>query len=126
MSMGRFFPLAVLATLGYHQSETIQDIVAIPVDTVKIGATHYELYSFRRMIVLHKLSDSLPRDFPNQFDGFLRRNFDSPYRDVALDYWGELYEAQREGEGFLLWSSGPDLENDTEDDIELLVPQTWN
>ena len=117
----KLLPLLTIGFFGYYQSETIQDVVEGPVDIVKVVVTHFELASFRRMIVLQLTTNSLPGHFPQHFDQYLRQNFHSNFRDIAYDYWEEPYQAQKQDNEYVLWSNGPDLEIDTEDDIEIYV-----
>ena len=53
--------------VGYSESETVQDMVEVPVNVAKSAATQHGLSNIYKMALLQAMSGELPTDFTSNF-----------------------------------------------------------
>lgn len=125
MSMRWMNWIPILATggVGITHMEEISAVVEAPVTFAMVAGTQMELATLRRAIVADQVSDGLPVGFPARIDDYIRsRMTTGTGRDPAIDLFGEPYHCEIYRGDYELWSVGPDLIDDTEDDIFVLIP----
>ena len=114
----RWIPIATLGTIGYTQSQEVRDMVEVPITMTKIAGTQLELSSLRKAIMSDQITGDLPRTFPRGLSKYIQsRMTSSTGRDTSNDLWGTPYNCHRERLEYKLWSSGPDLDSRSDDDI---------
>jgi hypothetical protein len=123
MSVFKWLPMGVLSGVGYTQKETISEVAKAPIEMAMVVRTHMEISSIMRFILIDKNSDTIPRGMLSDFKGYLnKRLISSSNRDTSLDPWGNSYNIRIYQNEYEVWSYGPDLDNDTEDDIWTTIP----
>lgn len=122
--------LVVLAILGLLTGLVIANLGRTQLNAEKAAARLMVRSSMKTALNLYRISVS---DFPSTADGLqalvarpsssLASRWSGPYIEGALpvDPWGQPYHYEYPGkhnkEGFDLWSSGPDRQSGTADDI---------
>ena len=125
MDVTKMIPLATMGGLGYSESDTVQEVVEVPVNVAKVAVTQMELANISKMVLVMSISGDLPNNFHSgsQFPQFIEKNFHSAVgRNPSVDFWGEEYQAAKYNDEFQFWSYGPDGEDDTEDDVWVTLP----
>ena len=124
MDVTKLLPMATVGGVGATNTEAIEDVIRTPIDLAKTAATQMELSNMYKMVLTHGISGNLDPRFINNFADFLRNNFNGPTgRDIAFDYWSEPYLAADFGTEYQFWSTGPDGEDDTDDDVWVTLPK---
>ncbi len=113
-------PMLVAAGFSYQQQETIAQTIRKPLDLVLVAVTQYELSSIAKQLSMEEIFDEFD-GVEGDFSEYIRDNFDSEFRDPAIDYWDNPYVIEDQGDEWLVYSFGPDGWDDTEDDIWVYV-----
>lgn len=121
MNLSRMAPLMMIGGIGYANQEEVEEIAKVPIDIVKVTVTQAELSSIRRFIMADAISGTKPRAIQRKFKGYLQKNMTSPYRDPSVDYWGKDYRMGRDRKDWSVWSLGPDMKNNSEDDVVITI-----
>ena len=122
MDISKIIPLMTAGGVGYSESESVQDMVDVPINVAKSAATQHELSNIYKMALLQAMSDDLPANFTSDFSNWLKKNFRSPTkRDTSLDFWSNAYRVKEYSTEYEFWSYGPDEQDDTEDDIWVVL-----
>lgn len=124
MNVSKILSLGIMGATAYTQQDTIEDIIAAPIEMTRIVRCKVEVTSIQRVVIADVLTDDLPRDALYNFSGYLRKRLlSNSDRDVSLDPWGNPYKMRiYQNTEYEIWSYGPDQENDTSDDIWASVP----
>ena len=123
MDISKIIPLMTAGGVGYSESETVQDMVDVPVNVAKSAATQYELSAIYRLVLSTSIIDGeIPKDFTANFSTWVKKNMRSPTkRDTSKDFWNNPYRVKEYSTEFEFWSYGPDEQDDTEDDIWVVL-----
>jgi hypothetical protein len=125
MDVTKMIPLATMGGLGYSESDSVKEVVEVPVNVAKVAVTQMELSNISKMVLVKSIGGDLPDDFSSgsKFPSFIQANFHSATgRDASVDFWGEEYQAAKYSSEYQFWSYGPDGEDDTEDDVWVTLP----
>jgi hypothetical protein len=88
------------------------------INMAKTVVTQTEVNSLAKMIYLNSLSDEILEE--KDFSSFVIANMQTQKginRDLSKDIFGKEYKYDRDKEGFTVYSAGPDLSYNNEDDI---------
>ena len=118
-----WIPVAATGGVGVTHMDEIAAVAEAPITAALVAGTQLELATLRRAILADQATDHLPDGFPARIDDYIRsRMTTGTARDPAIDLFGEPYACEVYRGDYELWSVGPDLIDDTEDDIFVLVP----
>ena len=106
----------LLPMLGW--GDEVKNIVLAPARIAQGVSAGVELHNIQYSLVLYRKSNDglLPEE---QFEPFIRKNFQSRFKDSSNDPWGQPYRYAWIPGGFALGSSGPDKKFQTPDDLIL-------
>lgn len=80
-------------------------------------ATSVELVQIEEAVEGYRATN---QQYPEDFGQFLKDSFSSRLKRVTLDSWGTPYEFERNEQGYVIRSAGPDRLHGTEDDYYLV------
>jgi hypothetical protein len=88
------------------------------INLAKTVVTQTEINSLAKMIYVDSLSEVYLEE--KDFASFVKKNMQVQKgikRDLSVDMFGMTYKYTKDKEGFTVYSAGPDLKYDTDDDI---------
>ena len=123
MNLSKLLPMTMMGGVAYTQQETIEVMMAAPLDAAKIVRCQMEVASIQRIVIIDTLTDEIGRDLEPRFPEYLRRKLISTGdRDVSLDPWGNPYRIQVRRTEIEVWSYGPDEIDNNSDDLWAIIP----
>lgn len=118
IALMKMIPLIAFIGNAATKTDFVKGKYSHYINMAKTVVTQTEINSLAKMIYLNSLSDEIleEKDFPR----FVLSNMQTQKginRDLSKDIFGKAYKYTKDKEGFTVYSAGPDLLYDTEDDI---------
>ncbi|MBT6207307.1 MAG: hypothetical protein HOI53_04720 [Francisellaceae bacterium] len=118
LALLKMIPIIAFAGNVASKNDNVKSKYNHYINLAKAVVTQTEINSLAKMIYVDSLSDEYLEE--KDFSSFIKKNMQVQKgitRDLSVDMFGMTYKYTKDEGGFTVYSAGPDLKYDTDDDI---------